>query len=104
MQQIYFYKLYLFGIKDKEYGYIRLTQEQGQAIIMMLSKQSDRKFILIGGDMVNIAAIERIERCNEKTAVDGKEVDEIRELTAGEKGMQQLFDAFTKSNQKLLTP
>ena len=104
MQQIYFYKLYLFGIKDKEYGYIRLTQEQGQSIIIMLAKQAERKFILIGNDMVNIASIERIERCNEKTAVDGKEVDEVRELTAGENGMQQLFEAFTKSNQKLLTP
>ena len=44
-QQIYFYKLFLFGHKGED-DYISLSQIQGQQLSMILATDPSRKFTL----------------------------------------------------------
>ena len=101
-QQIYEYKLYLYG-KDEEPMVI--SQEQGQMLAMLLSSDPNRKFILIGDDVVNTSAIKTILKTikMKQTTVDGKllEEHEIRELTESEASVQQKYLEFT--HKKLLS-
>ena len=94
-QQIYIYKLYLFNSKE---NYIELSQEEGQRLIMMISSDSKRKFVMIGDAMINISAIERLFNCS---SIINNE-PEFRELTPSEEKTQKLYLEFKNKEQKLL--
>ena len=108
-QQIYFYKLFLFGRKEKG-DFLALTQVQGQQLSMILTTDATRKFITIGEDVINTSAIESLVRCPAmKSLIDyskssqERQEPEIRELTAEEESSQRKFLEFKSQGKKLLS-
>jgi hypothetical protein len=104
MQQIYYYKLYRFSSKDED-DYIELTQEQGQKLSIILASDPNRKFILIGDDVINTSSIERLVKCNQTTTeYDNRGIAReklvIRKLTPEEEKIQRQLDEF--KGRKLL--
>ena len=104
-QQIYFYELELFSQKkDDPEGWIELSQEQGQQLVIALASNQQKKFVVINDDVINTSAIKRLTKYEKKIgrAVNGDWIkeNEIRELTGKEKEVQKLYDKF--KGQKLL--
>jgi len=99
--QIYEYHLYLFNQKEP----IELTQVQGQKLAVLLAKNPNKKFIIIGEHLVNTSAIERLQE-SKKTYIDNSDgvnriIPEIRKLTQEEKVAQE--DYYKLKGKNLLT-
>ena len=92
-EQIYFYKLFLFGHKGED-DYISLSQIQGQQLSMILATDPSRKFIMVDENLINTSAIEQLAKAESMTyTTDGtqRRIPEVREIT-GEEEMINIID------------
>ena len=71
-KKINHYKLYRFNSKDN-YDCIFLDEEQGVKLIIELIQNADKKFVLIGDDLINTSSIERIDK--EEQEVEEWQID-----------------------------
>ena len=102
-QQVYFYKLFLFGHKGED-DYISLSQIQGQQLSMILATDPSRKFIMVDENLINTSAIEQLAKNESMTyTTDGtqRRIPEVREITGEEEMAQEKFNTF-RNKIKLL--
>ena len=102
MPKIKQYIVKFFGEKD---GDIELSQEDGQALVIYLAENPDKRFVMINGNLKNIASIKSIDEDYVSQLLpqnDGSYIRkyEERELTSGEIASQDNFDGYF--NKKLL--
>ena len=92
-EQIYFYELHFFG--DGEM--VKVSQEQGEKLSMVLMSGSPSKFVMINNDIYQTSSISRLIRKKEYSVQsDSRGINnrepEIRELTQSEKVVREKYN------------